>query len=90
MKNQTEEGAKDSPTDTTETLWQRKPLRTWAGRGTGAACNFCGHSIQTQEVEYEIELPPAGEGRSLRFHFNCYRAWEAAEARQTVQSELVR
>jgi hypothetical protein len=90
MKNHTEEGAKDSPADTIETPSQRKPLRTWAGRGTGAACNFCGHSIQAQEVEYEIELPPAGAGRSLRFHFNCYRAWEAAEARPTAQSELGR
>jgi hypothetical protein len=64
----------------------RKPLRTWAGHGTGAPCSACGETIQPQDVEYEIELPamsterptrfqPGTDGRSLRFHFSCYRRW---------------
>ncbi len=64
----------------------RKPLRTWAGRGTGATCNGCGGSIQPHEIEYEIELPanggarvlryqPSSDAQSLRFHFGCYRNW---------------
>ena len=65
----------------------RKPLRTWAGRGTGATCHRCGGSIQPHEIEYEIELPvsgggprslryqPSSDGESLRFHFRCYKNW---------------
>jgi hypothetical protein len=71
----------------------RKPLRTWAGHGTGAICHGCNEIIQAHEIEYEIELAPGegaaavgalrsrtpyqarGEGRSLRFHFSCYRNW---------------
>jgi len=56
-------------------------LRTWAGRGTGAQCSLCGRSIQVQEVEYEIELAPSGTGRSLYFHFDCYRTWDAQSQR---------
>lgn len=55
-----------------------EPLRTWAGRGTGALCNLCGATIKPQDIEYEIELmAPAGNVRGLHFHFNCYRVWEA-------------
>jgi hypothetical protein len=68
----------------------RKPLRTWAGHGSGATCNGCGGTIQPHEIEYEIELPVSGrgatnaeplryqadsDGKSLRFHFACYRSW---------------
>ena len=64
----------------------RKPLRTWAGHGTGAQCNGCGETIQAQDIEYEIELPTHGEERPLRFqpdgnvsslhfHFGCYKNW---------------
>jgi hypothetical protein len=52
----------------------RKPLRTWAGHGTGAVCDRCREPIQAHEIEYEIELA-GSEARSLRFHFSCYRNW---------------
>jgi hypothetical protein len=63
-----------------------RPLRTWAGHGSGATCSGCGQSIRPQEIEYEIELPasgaerpqryqPGSDGKSLRFHFACYRNW---------------
>jgi hypothetical protein len=53
-----------------------EPMRTWAGHGTGALCNFCGHAIQSQDIEYEVELETTGSARYLHFHFNCYRTWE--------------
>lgn len=64
--------------------WQipayRHPVRVWAGNGTGALCSFCGYSIQAHEIEYEIEPSlPSIEG-ILRFHFRCYRRWEAQGA----------
>jgi hypothetical protein len=64
----------------------RKPLRTWAGHGTGAQCSGCGETIEPHEIEYEIELPadggeqvfrfqPGGTGKSLHLHFACYKTW---------------
>jgi hypothetical protein len=67
----------DAGQDAREILPYQEPLRTWAGRGSGALCNLCGHAIKAQHIEYEIELPPADSGRSLHFHFDCYRTWEA-------------
>ncbi len=54
----------------------QEPLRTWAGRGTGVRCNFCGVPIEARDIEYEVELAAAGKLRGLHFHFNCYQAWE--------------
>jgi hypothetical protein len=53
----------------------RKPLRTWAGHGTGATCNGCGGSIEPHQIEYEIEMPQGSDAASLHFHFACYRDW---------------
>ncbi len=53
----------------------RQQLRTWAGNGTGATCNGCGSSIQEQEIEYEIELPPGTDAPTLHFHLDCYKTW---------------
>jgi hypothetical protein len=57
-----------------------RPLRTWAGHGTGATCNGCGGSIEPHQIEYEIELPQGSDAPSavrgpLHFHFACYRDW---------------
>lgn len=70
-------GSIDAGQDAREILPYQEPLRTWAGRGSGALCNLCGHAIKAQDIEYEVDVPPAESGRSLRFHFNCYRTWEA-------------
>jgi hypothetical protein len=61
----------------TRSLSDEQPLRTWAGKGSGASCHMCGRPIKAQEIEYEVELPPEGAGRCLRFHFDCYRVWDA-------------
>jgi hypothetical protein len=52
-----------------------RPLRTWAGHGTGATCNGCGGSIEPHQIEYEIEMPQGSDALSLHFHFACYRDW---------------
>jgi hypothetical protein len=54
-----------------------EPVRTWAGHGTGACCNVCGHAVNVQDIEYEVELVTQGSVRTLRFHLKCYRIWEA-------------
>ena len=58
-------------------LMPRRPLRTWAGHGTGAICNGCGGSIEPHQIEYEIEMPQGSDAPSLHFHFACYRDWTA-------------
>jgi methionyl-tRNA synthetase len=54
-----------------------KPLRTWAGHGSGATCDGCGRLIEPHQIEYEIEMPQGSEALSLYFHFDCYRDWTA-------------
>ena len=58
-------------------LMPSRPLRTWAGHGTGAICNGCGGSIEPHQIEYEIEMPQGSDAPSLHFHFACYRDWTA-------------
>lgn len=55
-----------------------RPLRTWAGHGTGVPCNACGTAISEKDIEYEVEVPSGGD-RTLHFHFNCYQDWMAAQ-----------
>jgi hypothetical protein len=66
----------DLARDERQILPYEEPVRTWAGRGTGALCNLCGLSIKAQDIEYEVELLTAGTVRGLHFHFKCYRVWE--------------
>ena len=62
--------------DDRQLLPYEEPVRTWAGRGTGALCNVCGLPIKVHDIEYEAELVTTGRVRNLHFHFNCYRLWE--------------
>jgi hypothetical protein len=62
-------------------LMPKRPLRTWAGHGTGATCNGCGGSIEPHQIEYEIEMPPGSDAPSLHFHFVCYRDWTGGGTR---------
>lgn len=63
------------------TLTPQRPLRTWAGHGTGAICNGCGGSIEPHQIEYEIEMPQGSDAPSLHFHFVCYRDWASGGIR---------
>jgi hypothetical protein len=56
---------------------RQRPLRTWAGHGTGVPCNECGAAIDAKDIEYEVEMQ-RGALRTLHFHFNCYQQWMAA------------
>ena len=60
-----------------------RPPRTWAGRGSGVACSSCDQPIGEQDIEYEVELQPAGL-QTLHFHFNCYQAWVVQRVRDSV------
>ena len=66
----------DAPLQELNPLAHAQPLRTWAGRGTGALCHYCCRTIGGHEIEYEVELAPAESGKSWHFHLNCYRSWE--------------
>jgi len=59
----------------------QRPLRTWAGHGTGIPCNACGMAIDEKDIEYEVEMP-RGSLQTLHFHFNCYQDWLAAQRDQ--------
>ena len=67
----------DLKQDERQLLPYEDPVRTWAGYGTGAACNVCGLAVNVHDIEYEVELLTEGSVRTLRFHLKCYRIWES-------------
>ena len=62
-----------------------RPIRTWAGHGSGAACTMCGRRIAEHEIEYEVEVGAPDLDRSLHFHFPCYQRW-TTDARQELET----
>ena len=59
----------------------RRPHRTWAGPGSGVACDLCSNPIQSHEIEYEIELSVDRMPRLLYLHVQCFREWAAQSDR---------
>jgi len=68
--------ATDTEKGERQSLAYQEPMRTWAGRGSGALCNMCGVAILARDIEYEVEVNSMEGLRSIHFHFNCYREWE--------------
>jgi hypothetical protein len=52
--------------------------RAWAGNGSGELCSLCESTIDTGEIEYEVEWQHGTDKRMLRFHELCYRLWSNA------------
>ena len=48
---------------------------SYGGRGTNQTCDGCCERIPAEDVEYEVDLT---EGRTLRFHQECFAAWQKA------------
>jgi hypothetical protein len=61
------------------TLPNRRPDRTWAGYGVGAACTICSTPVTHDELEFEIEFAPNGDNageNTHHVHVRCFTAWE--------------
>jgi hypothetical protein len=63
----------------------RRPLKVWAGRGSGRPCTYCQQPISAGEVEYEVAAQDGSPGSCdevsvLRFHLGCHDAWRAGHA----------
>jgi hypothetical protein len=54
--------------------------RLWAGAGSGVQCQQCGMTIETSQVEYEIELRAGAAYWTVRLHRECHRGWQAQRA----------
>jgi hypothetical protein len=50
-----------------------KPLRMWAGFGSGRPCDGCSETILGFDIEHEYDLV---DGGVLRFHAVCSVLWE--------------
>ncbi len=55
-------------------------VRLWGGFGTLRACEGCGHSIETDEVEYELEFCHAGLSVLIRLHRDCWESWSEEDS----------
>ena len=51
-------------------------IRTWGGKGCGAACDFCRVIIAPTDVEYEVDARLDGAIVMLHFHRRCHEAWK--------------
>jgi hypothetical protein len=51
------------------------PARAWAGRGKGTRCDHCYQPIETDQIEYEIELLVDKHLRIVTVHLDCYEEW---------------
>ena len=49
------------------------PVSTWAGYGTGRACDGCEMTIGPKEAEHEAVLE---NGRTLHLHAMCATLWQ--------------
>ncbi len=57
----------------------RKPIRTWAGHGSGALCDLCHLPIEADQIEYELELSSDACVPVLNMHLGCYEEWCASD-----------
>ena len=66
-------------------LPNRRPDRSWGGRGAGADCAICGTPVTNDELEFEFEFARSGDdpGRdTYHVHVRCFWAWEANTDRE--------
>jgi hypothetical protein len=49
-----------------------KPLKTWAGLGTGKTCAVCGARLTAADIEYELEF---ASGRLIVVDRRCHAIW---------------
>ena len=54
-------------------LPREKPVKVWAGYGTGVACSACDDVIRPAQAQYDF----TSDGLELRVHVGCFGLWEA-------------
>ena len=52
-----------------------RPVRSFAGMGSGERCALCDVPINRNEIEDEIEVVQGEALRVLKFHRPCASAW---------------
>lgn len=51
-----------------------KPIKTWAGNGSGDTCDGCDQPINADQVEHELEFAH----RAIHMHARCAEIWRRA------------
>ncbi|MGH8229553.1 MAG: hypothetical protein ACREU3_16905 [Steroidobacteraceae bacterium] len=75
----------DSAALESDSVSYRKPGRTWAGHGSGELCDLCHRPIESDQVEYEVELSAGAGSPVLNLHLDCYERWAHSEPRGAEQ-----
>lgn len=70
----TQQVQRSSETDAVEESNER-PARAWAGRGKGTCCDHCHQPIETDQIEYEVELLVDSRPKTVTVHLECYEQW---------------
>jgi hypothetical protein len=63
-------------------LPRHRPVKSWAGFGTGETCDGCDQPILATEVEHELDF---AESLTLRFHTTCEQNADPQEVAQNLR-----
>ena len=55
-------------------------VRLWSGPGTEWRCESCGHTIESDEIEYELEFRHARQTITIRVHLRCWENWHLEDS----------
>ena len=55
----------------------RQADQLWGGPGSGGRCAICEESLETHDVEYELEFARGTTVGAYHVHVACCMAWEA-------------
>ena len=57
-------------------LPSRLTRTVWAGQGSGEPCALCDRTIDSTEMEYELDAPLARTNGVVRLHLRCHALWQ--------------
>ena len=63
-----------------------RPARAWAGRGKGTCCDHCSQPIETDQIEYEVELLVDKHLKTATVHLDCYEEWILLQQPRSLRS----
>ncbi|HEY8515076.1 MAG TPA: hypothetical protein VIS07_06170 [Candidatus Binatia bacterium] len=67
-------------------LPDRRPDRTWGGRGGGDRCAICTSLVRREEAELELEfVQPDGRLDVYAVHARCFALWEIERQREQLE-----
>ena len=70
-------------------LPKHRPSALWGGPGSGKSCAVCGKTIETGDVEMELQFTSEGGTGTANYHVHarCYAVWERERQNRDANSD---